>query len=58
MMASAFTITMILMQLAIAFCYDMDHALARGSPDGFYSGSTDPPTYVASGGNLEDSCDI
>lgn len=52
MMASAFTITMILVQLAVAFCYEMDHALARGSPDGFVSGSTDPPAYVASGGNL------
>lgn len=58
MMASAFTITMILVQLAIAFCYDMDHALARGSPDGFISGSTDPPRYVASGGDLEAFCDI
>ena len=52
MMASAFTITMILMQLAIAFCYDMDHALARGSPDGYVSGHVDPTANVASGGNL------
>lgn len=46
MMATAFTITMILMQLAIAFCYDMNHAPARGSPDGLFSGNTDPPTGV------------
>lgn len=52
MMASAFTITMILVQLAIAFCYEMDHALARGSPDGYVSGNTDLAANVASGGNL------
>lgn len=58
MMASAFTLTMILMQLAIAFCYEQDHALARGSPDGFFSGSTDPPTSVAHGIPIEDFHDI
>lgn len=58
MMASAFTLTMILMQLAIAFCYEQDHALARGSPDGIFSGSTDPPPSVAHGFSIETSHDI
>lgn len=47
MMASAFTITMILLQWATAFYYALDHALARGSPWERSYGNNDPPNSVA-----------
>lgn len=58
MMATAFTITMILVQLAIAFCHEIDHALARGSPSGLFLGNTDPPTNVPYVGSIEGHHDI